>query len=118
MEPDIVTKTITSLMGDRHAKQILVGTYFQSKSVKQLSEKLGIPISICSQKVQALERLGMLTCNHSTVIPEDRTIKYYRSDLLNTHVICKPNDICMRFEVMPKIAQNYPRWITVRLSKV
>lgn len=115
MELDIVTKTIESLMRDRHAKQILMGTFFQSKSVKELSEKFEIPITTCSQKVQALERLGMLICDHSIVIPKDENIKYYRSDLLNNHVICKPNDIYMRFEVMPGLIKSYPRWITVKL---
>ena len=116
MESNIVTKTIESLMMDKQAKQILMGTFFQSKSIKELSEKFGIPMDMCYQKVQALERLGMLISDNSIHIPKDESLKYYRSDLLNTHVVCKPNDIYMRFEVMPGLSKSYPRWITIRLS--
>lgn len=115
MEPNIVSKTIKSLMMDRQAKQILMGTFFQSKSINELSEKFDIPMDMCYQKVQALERLGMLICDNSIPIPRDESIKYYRSDLLNTHVVCKPNDIYMRFEVMPGLSKSYPRWMTVKL---
>ena len=115
MEPEILSRTIESLMNDRQAKQILINTFFRSKSVEELSQKFGIPMTLCSQKVQALERLGMLISDNSIHIPKDDSLKYYRSDLLNTHVVCKPNDIYMRFEMMPKVAQNYPRWITVKL---
>jgi len=116
MEQDIVKKTIESLMKDRHVKQILTDTFFQSKSVEELCEKFSIPMAICSQKVRALERLGMLVCDHSFRFKNDTKVKYYRSDLLNTHFIFKPDDLYLRFEILPKIPHNYPRWLTVRLS--
>ncbi len=115
MAPEQYTKPITSLMSDRHAKQILMDTFFRSKSTQELSEKFGIPFNICSEKVQALERVGMLTQDSSLGIPRDRTLKYYRSDLGNAHVVYKPDHTYMRFEVMPKLSQTHPRWLTVKL---
>ena len=115
MELNIVTKTIESLMMDKQAKQILMGTFFQSKSIRELSERFEIPMDMCYQKVQALERLGMLIPDNSTHTPKDDRLKYYRSDLLNSHVVCKPNDIYMRFEVMPGLSKSYPRWMTIKL---
>ncbi len=114
----MATKTIEGLMCDRHVKQILTGTFFKSKSVVELSEKFGIPIATCSEKVKALERLGMLSCNHSIVTPNKRAIKYYRSDLWNAHVICEPNNIYVRFEVTPKLIKSYSRWMAVKLPYV
>jgi hypothetical protein len=115
MEQELLTNTIESLMIDKHVKQILRGTFFRAKSVKELCEKYDIPINICSEKVQGLERLGMLTCDRTMVKVGNSKDKYYRSDLLNNHVIYDPNDIYIRFEVMPGISKNYPRWIKVRL---
>ena len=116
MEPEKVGKIIESMRNDNQAKQILKGTFFQSKSIVELSKIFGIPIPTCSEKVQALEQMEMLICDHSIATPQGSSIKYFRSDTLNTHVIYKPNDVFLRFEVMPKIPHSYPRWITVKLS--
>ena len=115
MEPDIVTCLTRDLKKDLQARQILMGTFFRSKSVMELSEKYDIPVTICSKKVQALERLGMLVCDNSTPINDEGLIRYYRSDLPNSHVVYKPNSIYMRFEVMPNYVKSYPSWITVEL---
>ena len=115
MEQEILPKIILSLMSDLQAKQILMGTFFQSKSVEELSKKFGIPMDICYQKVQALERVGMLIPDIPFHVSKDDGLKYYRSDLLNTHVVFKPSDIYMRFEVMPGLTKSYPRWVTVKV---
>ena len=111
----MMTKTIESIIIDDHVKQILKGTFFQSKSIKDLSRKYCIPMTICSEKVQALERLGMLKCDHSDTTLRESSIKYYRSDISNAHVVCNPNKIFLRFQVTPKLIYSYPRWITVKL---
>ena len=115
MAPEIHTKPVKSLMSDRHAKQILMDTFFRAKSTQELSEKFGIPFNVCSEKIQALERLGMLTQDNTIGIPRDRTLEYYRSDQGNAHVVYRPNHTYMRFEVMPKLSQTHPRWLTVKL---
>ena len=115
MTLEIGKKPIKSLMTDKHTKQILMDTFFRSKSVEELSEKFGIPVSICSEKVKALERLGMLSHDIPMGVPRDRTARSYRSDLRNAHVVYKPNHTYMRFEVMPKLSQRYPRWVTIKL---
>ncbi len=115
MEPDIVTCLTRDLKKDLQARQILMGTFFRSKSVMELSEKYDIPMTICLKKVQALERLGMLICDNSNQIGEKELIRYYRSDLSNSHVVCKSDSIYMRFEVLPNFVKSYPSWITIEL---
>jgi hypothetical protein len=48
---------------DRDSRRILAAASIRSMTIRQLSSRLGIPVSICGKKVFKLRVMGLLTRN-------------------------------------------------------
>ncbi len=70
---------VGKILMDRHSLKILATTTIMPKSVPELSMSLKIPIASCYRKVKALEALGLLECVGTTLTPDGKRVRLYKS---------------------------------------
>jgi predicted transcriptional regulator len=63
------------------------------KSAFDLSQTYGIPIAACYRKIRLLESAGMLICVERKLTRAGKRMGYYRSAVLQAHIIIERNRI-------------------------
>ena len=68
------------LLTEEYTGKILLATMGKPKSAYELSDKLGVPISICYRKIKLLEDSGLISCAERRLTREGKRISLYRSE--------------------------------------
>ena len=51
---------MVSLLMDKYASQILLGTSSQPKGIREISREYNIPVTVCYRRIKKLVELGLL----------------------------------------------------------
>jgi hypothetical protein len=76
-------KEISRLLTDDYAERILAATYFSARSAQEISDTYDVPIAACYRKIHELEDAGLLRCQKIVTTRKGKSMKLYRSQLLN-----------------------------------
>jgi hypothetical protein len=77
--------SISNLITDKYALEILMYTYKKPKSIQNISSTFRIPIAVCYRRVRKLERLGFLRCVDKKLNGNGKWAKLYQSQVLNAY---------------------------------
>ncbi len=87
------------LLTEEYTGKILLATMGKPKSAYELSDKLGVPISICYRKIKLLEDSGLISCAERRLTREGKRISLYRSNVRNAQIFLERNKIRAMLEM-------------------
>ncbi len=73
------TTRIMGLIADEYVRAILQSTITTPKSVRQLSQELGIPSSTCYRRIAELKKAGLLEVERTVLTKDGKKWEVYRS---------------------------------------
>lgn len=98
---------ISSLVMEECFDKILTGACNHAKSAAQLSIECGIPMSLCFEKIELLEELGLLRRIDTRLDNNGDRIDLYRSELKKAFIFHDNGDIRVRFELRSGLTKEY-----------
>ena len=97
---------ISRLLADKHSARILFATMRNPRSAFELSDNLGIPITVCFRKIKLLEDADLVFCAERKLTNEGKWISLFRSNLRNGHIILERNKVQARIEMFDGSTQE------------
>ncbi|HKW43512.1 MAG TPA: winged helix-turn-helix transcriptional regulator [Thermoplasmata archaeon] len=97
MQPLQMSQTV---MND-YAARILLATFERSASAIELSRRFGIPIAACYRRINELEALGLVYCEHELPSRNGRGLQLFRSRLKSVRIALEDGRLHARVEVGP-----------------
>lgn len=91
--------SISNLITDKYALEILIYTYKKPKSIQNISSTFGIPIAVCYRRVRQLEKLGFLKCVDKKLNGRGRWYKLYQSQIVNAHFFLENGEFRARVQL-------------------
>lgn len=82
---------------DPHVHQILVGTFLTARSVKELSDRYGIPLASCYRKTNRLRRVGLLRVERTALRLNGRPVNLFRAHLPNAEIEWRSGRVVVSF---------------------
>lgn len=106
--------SISNLITDKCALEILMSTYKKPKSIQNISSTFGIPIAVGYRRVRQLEKLGFLKCVDKKLTSRGRWYKLYQSQIVNAHFFWRKGNSGLEWSYPPvhwMILEVVGRWL-------
>lgn len=91
--PRIDGSALSEALANESARRILAVCMDDPCSVKQISQRAGIPLATTYRRVRDLEGMGLVTRERSAISPEGNRYDLYRSPLSEAAIRISPEGI-------------------------
>ena len=98
---------ISTLVMEECSEKILTGAYNLAKSAAQLSIECGIPMSLCCEKIELLEKLGLIRRIDTRLTTEGEEIGLFRSEMRKATIFHDDGSIKVKFEFKSGMTKEY-----------
>ncbi len=79
-------EAVRTLLRDPDMRFILAGTFLSARSVRELSDRYGIPLATCYRKAKSLQGAGLLRAERTVVRSNGRPVTLLRAFLPNAEI--------------------------------
>lgn len=106
-------KTI-KILRDVNARRLLAWTFFTSRTVNELSARLGISVAQCYGLIRKLEKAGLME-RVGSVVSKGHEAGLYRSVLKGGYFSMEKGKVRLKFQLTDSNYDGYERWESLDL---
>jgi DNA-binding Lrp family transcriptional regulator len=97
----------SSIITDEYSGKILCATHESPKSIKEISNVLGIPIAVCYRRIRTLEKLGFLVNEGVLHNEKGKDAKLYKSILNGMNISLMGEKLYVKINFTSGMSMNF-----------
>lgn len=111
--------TFLKVISDEYMRRIICSTIVEAKSIEEIKQESGIPISTCYRRVHDLVNLRLLKVESTIITDMGKKFERYRSTISGATVSLLSGELTVDVEVNPKVMDDnlYKMWKSMKKEK-
>jgi predicted transcriptional regulator len=110
---------LLTAFADKWSNRMLICAVEESRTVEEISEKHGIPLSTCYRRVRELVDAGLIIVERIVITKTGKRYALYRSSFRSFEVSVDKEGVEVRGEVNQEVAEKVKsRWLSITYPKL